>query len=101
MDHGRRTDGPYKTVRDHVVLLKHWRGHLCVDMIVVLDKGFIAHARLLANENGGFDHFAEPRCRRVARFENHDGICVVWSRMRMFSYLIRKTALGKQRSAEH
>ena len=55
-------DKAYKTVCDHVVFLQHRRGHLGVFVIVMLDEIGVAHAGLLAYEDGGFDDFAEACC---------------------------------------
>jgi hypothetical protein len=44
------------------VLLQHRRGHLSVHVIVVFDERLIAHPGLFADEDGGFDDFAEA-CR--------------------------------------
>ena len=53
------------------MLLQDGRGHLRVLVVVVVDEGLVAEARLLAHEDGGFDDFAEAGCVGVAGFEDH------------------------------
>lgn len=62
----------YETVRDDVVLLEHWSGHLSMLVVVMLDEIFIAHARLLLDEDGGLDDFAEAGGVGIACLQDHD-----------------------------
>lgn len=55
-------DDAYETVRDDVVLLQYWRGHLGMLVVVVLDESLVADSWLFTDEDGCFDDLTEACC---------------------------------------